>query len=303
MFAFCGYNFCEDLNCLDFVPTNVQNITSTTLSNGILDHFNVSRDVTSPYSTTIPTMWDYLTIMDANFNGNINAGNVDFVLSQLSGIKVKYRILGTFDWTTIKYIPITKVEDLSFSIVDYLAKNNTEYEYAFVPVLNNIEGNYITNTILSQFNGVFICDSDTIYKFYAGVQYGTSSQNISNAVFEPFGRKYPIVVSNSLTDYQSGSVSGKVLGQNFETTREIVRKDIITQNKILLNFLTNKKAKILKDWNGNFILMIVVNKPSVIYDNNYGMGIVDTYFDYVEMGNPTNSKDLISTGMLQDYGG
>ncbi|MEG0900160.1 MAG: hypothetical protein RSF40_10690, partial [Oscillospiraceae bacterium] len=79
MFQFCGYNFFKDGDCLNFAPTSVENITKTKLENGIFDDFYVTSDVTSPYSTTIPTMWDFMTIMQANFNGNINAGNVDFI--------------------------------------------------------------------------------------------------------------------------------------------------------------------------------------------------------------------------------
>ena len=77
MIGFIGYNFCADGNALDPTPTNVNNITATRLQNGIFDHFNVTRNVTFDYSSIIPIDWDIDTIMDANFKGNISAGNVD----------------------------------------------------------------------------------------------------------------------------------------------------------------------------------------------------------------------------------
>ncbi|MEG1152276.1 MAG: hypothetical protein RSD67_05335 [Oscillospiraceae bacterium] len=302
MFQFCGYNFFKDGDCLNFAPTSVENITKTKLENGIFDDFYVTSDVTSPYSTTIPTMWDFMTIMQANFNGNINAGNVDFILSQLSGIKVKRRVKGTFEWITLAYFPVAQVSDLSFIFNDYLNNNFEQYEYAFVPILNNIEGNYITNDIASKFNGIFICDQETIYKFYAGVSYGTTEQVQRIGMFEPFGRKYPVYVSNALTNYKTGSVKGKVLGKDFEATGVINRLDVVKENKILLDFLTNKKAKILKDWNGNCTLLIVTGSPAITYDNNYGMGIVDTDFSYSEIGNYDVKNDLKSVGMIPDMG-
>ena len=53
-----GYNFCADGNALDPTPTDVNNITYTRVQNGILDHFNVSRDTSFDYSSIIPTDWD-----------------------------------------------------------------------------------------------------------------------------------------------------------------------------------------------------------------------------------------------------
>lgn len=302
MFQFLGYNWFKDGDALNYAPTSVENISNTQIQNGIFDHFSVTRDVTSPYSTTIPTTWDYLTVMDANFNGNINAGNLDATLAQISDIRIKRRIKGTFDWITLKDITVTKAEDLSFIINDYLNANFTDYEYAFVPTLNGIEGNYIINEIYSQFDGVFICDQETIYKFYAGVQYGVSEQVQKIGVFEPFGKQYPVVVANALTNYSTGSASGKVLGANYETTRQIDRLAIVQQNKQLLDFLTNKKVKFIKDWNGRVILMMIVGNPSTVYDNNYGQGVIDTSFNYTELGNYLSKSDLKSTGMIPDIG-
>ena len=64
MIAVLGYNFCSDRNAIDPMPTNVSHITKTRIENGIYDHFNVSNNVTKPYNPTIPTDWDWETIMD-----------------------------------------------------------------------------------------------------------------------------------------------------------------------------------------------------------------------------------------------
>jgi hypothetical protein len=187
---------------------------------------------------------------------------------------------------------------LAFTFQDNLAASLQTYEYAFVPVINDVEGNYITNTISTDFSGVFICDLDTIYRFYAGVQYGGDEQVQKIGVLEPFGAKYPVVISNAATNYQKGSVSGTVLNSSFATTNTIDRLAIVQERKTLLEFLTNKKAKILKDWNGQEILFIVVDSPTTTYTNNYGMGIANVGFDYVELGDSNTQADLYNSGII-----
>lgn len=247
MNSILGYNFCSDGNCLDATPAQISNINSVTIQNGIFDHFNMTKDVTTAYSSTIPTAWDYLTLMDANFNGNINAGNVGFSLSSLSGFRIKRRRTTDYNWVDLTFIPITDTSQLQFVFQDNLAGSLQDYEYAFVPVINDVEGNYITNTISTNFDGVFICDIDTIYKFYAGVQYGDVQQVQKVGVLEPFGRQYPVVVSNGVLNYQKGNVTGMVLNNNYLTTGIIDRQAVAQERQTLLQFLTNKKAKILKD--------------------------------------------------------
>ena len=293
-----GYNFVDDISAVDPFVTNINNLNSVTIQNGIFDHFNLTADVTSTYSSTIPTAWDYLTLMDANFNGTINAGNSGFVLETLSGFKIKRRKITDFTWIDLAFIPITDLSQLAFSFQDNLAASLQDYEYAFVPVISGVEGNYITNTISTTFNGVFICDLDTIYRFYAGVQYGSTEQVQKIGVFEPFGLQYPVVVTNAITNYQKGSVSGTVLNSDFYTTNTIDRLAIVQQRKSLLEFLTNKKAKILKDQNGAEWLMIVSGSPSISYTNNYGQGISDVGFDWVELGSADSQSDLYNSGII-----
>ena len=47
MIGLLGYNFCSDGNALDPMPTSVNNITTTTIQNGIYDHFYAGYDVAS----------------------------------------------------------------------------------------------------------------------------------------------------------------------------------------------------------------------------------------------------------------
>lgn len=301
MFFLCGYDFCRDGNALNPSPLSPSVYKTAELTNGIFSHWNVTRDITSPYSPDEPTAWDYLTIMDANFNGTIEAGNVGYDLSQIEGIKVKRRKVDDYNWITLKYIPVGDLEeDLAFSLNDNTAQNGIEYEYAFVPVVSGIEGNYITNTIKSNFDGVFICDKDIIYKFYAGVNYGTNQRVQKIGVFEPLGRKYPVVISNSLINYETGSFSGTVLPNDYLTNKDLDKLSMVQERKDLLDFLTNKQPKILKDWNGNIWLMIITGNPNVSFQRSSAMKIADVSADWTEIGDYNSQKDLYEAGFVAE---
>ena len=247
MIGLLGYNFCSDGNALDPMSTSVNNITTTTIQNGIYDHFYAGYDVTSEYSHTLPTEWDFNTIMDCNFENNISAGNIDDLTSNISGVKIKRREKGTFDWTTIKEIAVTSIDDLSFIFTDNLASNYTQYEYAYVPITGQTEGSYTVSEVYSKFKGVFICDVNTIYKFYADIEYGSTDSVQKIGTYEPFGRKYPVMVSNGLLGYDTGTVSALIVPKNFSETHEFDRQAITKERNTLFKWLTNKKPKMLKD--------------------------------------------------------
>ena len=298
MIGLVGYNFYSDGNALDPTPTNINNLTSTKAQNGIFDHFNVSRDTSFDYNMIIPTDWNINTLMNADFNGNVSAGNVDQVASGITSIRVKRRIKGTFDWITIREIPVTSSEDLSFVITDNLNAYNVEYEYAYVPMMEDVEGSYIIESIVSKFEGVFICDVDTVFKFYAGVEYDGNDAVQQVGVFQPFNRKYPIIVSNSIMQYQTGSIGGWVLPEDYEDTHVFDRSKIVKEKEVLLNFLMNKKPKIIKDMNGNNWLVYFTGNPTITYDNSYGQGMVKVAAQWAEVGDPNDKTDLYENGLI-----
>lgn len=298
MIGFLGYNFCSDGNSLDPTPTDVNNITFTKLQNGIFDHFNATRNVTFDYNTIQPASWDLDTIMDANFNGDISAGNVDEIAADVTSIRIKRRIKGEFDWITIREVEVNKPEDLSFIVSDNLNAYNVEYEYAFVPVMEDVEGGYITESILSKFEGVFICDIDTVMKIRAGVEYSGDLVNQQIGVFQPYNRQYPIIVSNGVMQYKTGSIGGWVLPEEWEATKQIDRTAITKEKEALLNFLTNKKPKIIKDMNSNSWLVFFTGSPSMSYDNNFGQGMVKVSAEWTEIGDSNNKDDLYENGLI-----
>lgn len=307
MLQFVGYNFLMDGNALDPYPITAFEIDKVQVANALFRAIYIGRGNDGNDSNIIPDGWNINTLFfddfaDAERNTGsgtdmrLNAGSIDLTVDEVDTIRIKRRKLGEFDWETIFEKQINTPDDFHFSGEDYFAANDEYYEYAWVTVFQGQEGNYITNNVKSQFNGVFICDADTIYKFYAGVAYGPSQQTQLVGIYNPIGQKYPIYVTNGATNYQTGVVTAKIVG-NYEDTGVFDRKEMVQQKNELVAWLTNKKAKILKDWNGNMWLCFITGAPNISYDSQWGNGMMEISFQYGEVGDPNNADDMRNVGL------
>lgn len=295
---FLGYDFLRDKYCWQPTPTDFTNINNIRIENGIYDHMNITKDVDFDYTTELPGKWNLQTQFDADFNGTITAGNVDYILAQISSIKVKRRVKGTFDWITLFTVPINKVSDVDFVRYDYIAKNNETYEYAIVPVIGNTEGEYSINSVKSEFYGIFITDNKSSYKFLEGASYSGNERSNQTGIFEPYGSKYPVVIKNGALSYDKGTLTGTVI--TFDANQELDREGTIERLKAIENFLTEPTGKILKDFNGNIWLVSITDNIPVTYYSEVGMGFAQVSFNWNEIGSATDSGDLYYNNLIED---
>lgn len=294
-----SYNFMTDDSIIDPAPARVPVVNGVQLSNAIFDHLNILNSGTEEYSTEIPLEWTNDTIIDANFKGNINAGNLDYSTEELAGVYIKRRIKGTFAWLTLYDIAMEKAEDLSLTRYDLLNQHGVTYEYAFVPYLKDYtECAYIVKEVESSLDGVFVCSPTAIVKFYGGLSYGAASVANRTGVFEPLGTKYPIVVSNANTQYYKGSLQSTALSFTQLMDNTFNRVSNTDYLNALTNFLTDKTTKIIKDWNGNIWLIAVLDDASISYNNNVGMGLGDVGFSFVEIGSAKDQNSLQTSGFI-----
>ena len=289
---FLGNSFFSDGKSMRTTPSNVSSIIQIKLQNGIYDELYVTKDATIPYTTTINQDWNYDTILHALFNGNLRAGNVDFQLAQVSSLRIKRRKKNEYEWTTIFEVPITKEEDLRFTKFDRYAQSGVEYEYISVPVLNNVEGNGSGNTVLSEFEGIFVLGYDKGFNtvLHTGI---TSQKNRPTAIINTIDRKYPYVVSNGMNNYYSGTTTGMFL--ETETDNFTWKYyDGWKHRQDLMEFLCDGRPKILKHYDGRIWMITVTGTPSeAVQDQN---DIVITSFDWVE------TDDINSTNALYNNG-
>lgn len=214
-------------------------------------------------------------------------------------------------WLTLYSQPITQASDMNFTFIDFLNQYGKTYKYALVPLLTQtqsgveveVEGGYtVSDEVQSIFDGVFIADSTGSQKCKANVGYGNVDMNQVVGSITPIGAKYPIVITNSQNQYHNGSISGTIVPDDYYVNGNLSRIDMVNKRNELEQFLTNKRAKIIKDWNSNIWLVMITDNIGCNFNNNYGMGMVSFNANWIEVGDPTNQQDLQATGLI-DVGG
>lgn len=268
-------------------------LTDLIIGNGVFSHMNVSTNIDLPYTHDIPQNFDEYTIMNCSFDGNLNGGSADSDITNLKALKIKRREKNTStNWVTIYEHSVADFSDLELTYHDYFVPCGKEIEYALVPVLNgNIDGDYYVKTVKPQWSKVVLSDKENHFEFLSEVKYNSFNQNIEVGILQPIGSKYPTLLQNSTTNYLSGQITLKLLGYEYDGVSPD-RINVHDQLQDVLAFLTNGKAKVLTDWNGNAIILRVSETPTIDCISEYGMGIYNVSFAFVEQGKVNNENDL-----------
>ena len=210
-------------------------------------------------------------------------------------------------WLTLYSQPVTQASDKNFTFIDFTNQYGKTYKYALVPLLTQTQsgvevevvcGYTVSDEVQSIFDGVFISDSTGSQKCKANVGYGNVDMNQVVGSITPIGAKYPVVITNSKNQYHNGSISGTIVPDDYYFNGNLSRIDMVNKRNELEQFLTNKRAKIIKDWNGNIWLAMIMDNVSCTFNNNYGMGIVNFSTNWIEVGEPNNQQDLQATGLI-----
>lgn len=285
--------------------------------------YYVTLDVTttqgmnvSAQSNTFTVSIDTPTMGSATVSNNGCDGYISVIstlsesyTSDITKIVVKRKDLGDASgvWLPLYEQTITQASDMDFTYIDFLNQYGKKYQYALVPVLTQnqsgviveIEGGYtVSASVDSVFDGVYIADQTNVERVKAGAGYGNIEMNQSVGTIVPIGSKYPIVVTNSQNQYHNGSIRGKIVPNDFYSNGNLSRIDIVNKRDELEQFLTNKRAKIIKDWNGKIWLVMILSNVDCTFDDNYGMGMVEFSADWVEIGDPTIQQDLYEAGLI-----
>ena len=291
---FVSYCFTTGPYSLDTTPLLSDHITSVALSNGAFDNLFVTTDSNQPYTPGSPGVWDFDTVLYAEFQGNTSSGNVDFWIDNTDYLLIKRRIKGTFNWEPLYIQPIHTAQDATFTKVDNTVRGNTEYEYAIVPVSGSTEGNYIILGIKTCFTGLFITGADRYFSTNAEVDFNSQQQNKAVAVVEPLGRNFPFVISNGNANYKSGTVSavflekdGSALGYNAQKQWEYLES--------LAHFLNNGKPKLIKYEDGR-LRLANISTNTIDESSQTRNSPIATSFGWTEIGNGDLAQYLYKNG-------
>lgn len=285
---FLGYSFFGDESTIFPTATAINNITYVELANGIYDDLFISKNPDNA-DENINEDWDFDTILHATFNDITDAGNVGWNLQNTTSLLVKKRESGDTKWTTIEEHPISTLEDFNFSGVDYYSKAKTNYQYAIVPTLGNVEGNYNITDVLSDFYGIFLAEKDIIYGTELSDDMLDTTRNVPSTILSLPNQKYAVYCSNSIANYDTGSASGSFAYLDKETCQYDF-EHINNQTSKIMEMLTNRKPKLLKSYDGREWLIMVTGNPTDTGDTYIFNRVIS--FEWAEIGDYKSEKDL-----------
>jgi hypothetical protein len=236
--------------------------------------------------------WDVNTIFWATFRGNLLAGNILIPIDSITAMRIKVREYGETLWRTIYEYEVNSEEDFNFAKTYYYLKGNkTQYEIAIVPVLNNTEASYITNSVISDFDGCYLCTQSKQYHAFVNFSLEVTS-NKSKEFITTLGRKKPFAITNGLSQYDTLTMSTSFVPVNgceldFDNSAKY-RQEI---NK----FLTETSSMVLKDSQGRRWIVspeIPITQSVEGHPNN-----VIYNLSFTEVGDIDSTTDLYNAGL------
>ena len=236
--------------------------------------------------------WDMNTIFWAMFQDNLLAGNILIPIESISAIRIKVREEDSPQWTTIYEYEINTVDDFDFAETYYFLKGNkTKYEIAIVPVLNGTESNYITNTVVSDFDGCYLCTKSKQYHAFINLSLDVTT-TYNREFVTTLGRKKPFVISNGMANYDNINMSVSFIPMKdcqLDTASATKYRNEIN------HFLTETQAMILKDFQGHRWLVSTGNSISKVQDGHQDNIVYSLSF--TEIGDCDSTTDLYINGL------
>ena len=271
-------NINDNLNIVDVMNCWINDLYVTSNEN-----YNKENDI---------LQWDFNTIFWATFQGNLLAGNLLIPISAINSMRIKVREYGDILWRTIYEYEINTEEDFNFARTYYYLKGNkTKYEIAIVPVLNGSEGKYITNTVISDFDGCFLCTQTKQYNAFVNLSLDVAT-NKNKEFITTLGRKKPFAISNGLSQYDTISMSTSFVQKDdcvLDFDRAVLYRKEINQ------FLTETPAMILKDDKGRRWMVSVGNTISQSADGHPDNIVYN--IEFTEVGDVDSTTDLYNAGL------
>ena len=285
-------------------PSGIDGINSITVGNAYINDLYITLDTSYVLGTTLPDSWDANTQFYAKYDNHLSAGNVDFDLSDVLGsyILIKRKIKGTInDWITLEAFPIASSQDLNkLNFTDYTAAPKVEYEYALVPIINGTEGDYYSSTITPDTEMLVIVDSTALWATIVTDGFANSQRNSAPGVIEPLNSKYPVIVHNGMANYDTVSITaGWFPTEEDHCTLQIGPEYdgwVAKYAKRFMDFLTNKRVKMLKNVDGRMWLCYVTTLPAnnardVYWDREITFGVT-------EVGDVEDERVLYDAGLM-----
>lgn len=301
---FLGFSFLgADEMTLPISPTAHSDNTAVEVSNAMVDTFAITKDINTPLTEEVKTVWDFDTILIAEFDGDTIAGNIKWELGNITHVLIKRRIKGDHRWITLAVQEVHVADDLNIRGTDLTCEGNI-YEYAIVPILNydntNIEGIYSITEVKVTNTDLVVLDRTGVYSTPLTDGFCDVTDVHPNATLELLRNVYPTIVRNTLANYETINVTGNFIpyDSNDCLNLDVINDDMtrVLYSREVKRFLTNGLTKILKNVDGQAWLVYVTTPPTDSADGYYNVRKLT--FGCTETGDLRSQEDLYYAGLL-----
>lgn len=213
------------------------------------------------------------------------------------------------DWRIIKKITPLTIRT-NPSVVDYMSDIRSNVKYAVVfQYTDGTESGQLTSCGFTSPHGkLVISDREKGYAFSYSLSYDNTTLNQNVGVYVPYSQQFPVFISNGKNKYKTGGFTAKVLTKELleqVTTQGLQNAGANNIRKLteeFLAWLTDKQSpvKILKDGNGNYLMVRFNDNPSISYDNSFGQQIITVSASWTESGDVDNQKDWIKNKLAEE---
>ena len=300
IYVLIGYDFFGSRKNLCFdtaIPTS--QLDSVIMNTGVYDELFISLDTAIARANNRPEGWFLKNIMHAKFENDLESGSLDADGHKITKIQIYRRILGdgASGWVLVGEFEY-KTDFNVYSFVDVTAESGRYYEYSIVPVAGNVIGEKtISDPTYISYNGVFISDKENNYKIQFDFESKDTEYNKNFSSMTPLNGEFPIVVYGD-QDYRTGSISFLPLSETqikSGGTKVDGKEERLIRDKVT-SFLNNGKSKVLRNDNGDIMIMATSNVKSSPKSNAL-MDIQSVSFDYTELGE-VHSDTLLRAGLV-----
>lgn len=278
------------------IPTS--QIDELTIGPGIYDEMYVTLDTTINAVNERPSQWFLKTIINPRFAENLEAGTLSADNHKVTEIQIyRRKINGSNDWVFIGRFAY-EFEYNVYSFIDNTAESGVEYQYAIAPIANEVTGELtLSDPVKVDYSGVFLSDNQNNFRLEIDFEMDDVTYNKNSSIMTPLNGQFPITIFGN-QNYRSGSVTFLPISQeqiDSGGSKVDGRLERLQREKVV-NFLNNGAAKILRNDNGDVMIITTAGIKSVPKQHQL-MDIHSVTFDYTEVGK-VDSHTLVNTGLV-----
>ncbi len=194
--------------------------------------------------------------------------------------------------TRLAAIETTEETELSDIYIDRTWVSNQTYIYRLTAEDETVL--YTSTTVSPTLRGVVITAPDG-ESYFSELDWDISmNHNMTRVAVTTLAGRYPFIISNTLNDYDSGSLTALFL--QFDPDRcDYITDQTWAYRKQVEKFLTKFQPILIRTEDGRAWIAAVVNN-TISYSKNSALHNVTTQFEWSEIGNINEPQDLKDFG-------